>query len=193
MSATANIVIAYHSGYGHTKKLAEAVAAGATKAKAKVTVLSVDTIKDEDWSILEKADAIIFGSPTYMGTVSAEFKKFADASSKSWYGQKWQNKIAAGFTNSASMNGDKFSTIAYLWTLSQQHGMLWVGMGMLPSNSKKADRNDINYMGAYGGLMSQSPSDSTPDEGPLPGDLDTAKLFGERVAKITEQFVRGKN
>lgn len=192
MTTATQIVIVYHSGYGHTKKLAEAVHAGVKKAGAKVTLISVGDLTDEHWTLLENADAIIFGSPTYMGTVSAEFKKFADATSKPWYGQKWQNKIAAGFTNSASMNGDKYSTIQYMWTLSQQHGMIWVGMGMLPSNSKKAQRDDINYMGAYAGLMAQSPSDSTPEEGPLPGDLKTGELFGERVAKITEQFVKGK-
>jgi NAD(P)H dehydrogenase (quinone) len=193
MSNTTNIVIVYHSGYGHTKKLAEAVHAGVKHVGANVSLLSVIDITDEHWTLLENADAIIFGSPTYMGTVSAEFKKFADATSKPWFGQKWKNKIAAGFTNSASMNGDKYNTIQCLWDLSQQHGMIWVGLGLLPSNSKAAQRNDINYMGSYTGLMAQSPSDSTPEEGPLPGDLKTGELFGERVAKITEQFIRGKN
>ena len=64
------------------------------------------------------ADAIIFGGPTYMGSVSWQFKKFADASSKTWFGQAWKDKIAAGFTNSASMNDDKHSTLQYMTTLS---------------------------------------------------------------------------
>ena len=136
------------------------------------------------WGELVSADAIIFGSPTYMGSVSWQFKKFADASSKPWFGQAWKDKIAAGFTNSASMNGDKHSTLHYMMTLAMQHGMLWVGTGMLPSNSKAANRNDINYLGSYAGAIAQSPSDSTPDEGPVLGDLETAKLFGKRVAEV---------
>ena len=182
------IAIIYHSGYGHTKKLAEAVFAGAKTDGAQVELISVNDINDESWNKLAAADAIIFGSPTYMGGVSAEFKKFADASSKVWFTQGWKDKIAAGFTNSASMNGDKYACIQYLWTLSQQHGMIWAGLGLPTSNKKDAQRNDINYLGSFAGLTSQSPSDSTPEEGPLPGDLETAKLFGKRVAEVAKRF-----
>ena len=87
------------------------------------------------------------------------------------------------------MNGDKHSTLHYLFTLSQQHGMIWVGTGMMPSNSKAATRNDINYVGSYSGAMAQSPSDSSPDE-MLPGDLETAKQFGVRVAEVVSKFAR---
>src|ERR1700677_1741146 len=102
------IVIVFHSGYGHTKKLAEAVHQGAQHAGAEVTLLPVAEVNDAAWAALEAADAIIFGAPTYMGGPSADFKKFADASSKPWFAQKWKDKIAAGFTNSATMNGDTF-------------------------------------------------------------------------------------
>ena len=138
------IVIVFHSGYGHTKKVAEAVAEGSGG-----TLLAIDAegnLPEGGWEQLAAADAIVFGSPTYMGSVSWQFKKFADASSKPWFGQQWKNKLAAGFTNCASMNGDKLSTLHYLFTLSQQHSMFWVGTGMMPSNSKAATRNDINYV-----------------------------------------------
>ena len=98
-----------------------------------------------------------------------------------------KDKIAAGFTNSASMNGDKHSTLHYMITLAMQQGMLWVGIGMVPSNSKAAARNDINYLGSYAGPIAQSPSYSTPEEGPSPGDLETATLFGKRVAEIAKR------
>jgi multimeric flavodoxin WrbA len=107
----------------------------------------------------DAADAIIFGSPTYMGTVSWQFKKFADASSKPWFSQKWKDKVGAAFTNSATMNGDKLSTLHYLFTLGMQHSMIWVGTGLMPANSKAAQRNDINFVGSFSGLMAQSPSD----------------------------------
>jgi len=179
------IAIVYHSGYGHTKRVAEAVAEG---AKGELVAIDAEgNFTEAQWTTLAAADAIIFGSPTYMGSVSWQFKKFADASSKPWYSQAWKNKIAAAFTNSASMNGDKLSTLHYLFTLSQQHGMIWVGTGMLPSNSKAAQRNDVNYLASSSGAMAQSPSDASPDE-MLPGDLETAKLFGARVAEVAGKF-----
>jgi NAD(P)H dehydrogenase (quinone) len=182
-----HLAIVYHSGYGHTKKQAEAVLAGAAQVTGlQVELLAIDAegnLADESWAKLQQAQAIIFGSPTYMGSVSWQFKKFADASSKPWMKQEWKDKIVAGFTNSATINGDKLSTLHYLYTLAMQHSMVWLGTGMMPANSKAAQRNDINYLGAFSGLMAQSPSDSSPDEGPLPGDLETAKLFGKRIAE----------
>jgi NAD(P)H dehydrogenase (quinone) len=174
------IVIVYHSGYGHTKKVAEAVAAGS--GGALLTIDAEGNLPESAWEQLQAADAIIFGSPTYMGSVSWQFKKFADASSKPWFTQQWKNKLAAGFTNSASMNGDKLSTLHYLFTLSQQHSMFWIGTGLMPSNSKAAQRDDINYVASFSGLMTATPSDASADE-MVPGDIATAKAFGERIAQ----------
>jgi NAD(P)H dehydrogenase (quinone) len=139
------------------------------------------------WDTLAAADAIIFGAPTYMGSVPWQFKRFLDASSKPWYTQAWKNKIAAGFTNSASMNGDKLSTLHYLFTVSMQHSMIWVGTGLMPSNSKAATRNDVNYVASFSGAMASTPSDASVDE-MLPGDLETARLFGARVAEVAQRF-----
>ncbi len=90
--------------------------------------------------------------------------------------------MAAGFTNSASVNGDKAGTLDYLYHLAMQHGMVWIGTGLMPSSTKAANRNDVNWLGAFSGAMSASPSDSSPEEGPMPGDLETARQFGARVA-----------
>lgn len=181
------IAIVFHSGYGHTQRMAQAVAEGAQGEL--VPIDAEGNLTEAQWTQLAQADAIVFGSPTYMGSVSWQFKKFADASSKPWSALAWKDKIAAGFTNSASMNGDKLSTLHYLFTLSQQHGMVWVGTGMMPSNKKTADRNDINYVASFSGAMAQSPSDASVAE-MLPGDLETAKQFGARVAAITARFNR---
>jgi multimeric flavodoxin WrbA len=173
------IVIVFHSGYGHTQRMAEAVAEG-----AKGELLAIDAegnLPEGAWDKLAAADAIIMGSPTYMGSVSWQFKKFADASSKQWFGQAWKDKLFAGFTNSATMNGDKLSTLHYLFTLAMQHSGVWVGTGLMPSNAKAAKRDDVNYVGSFSGAMAQSPSDSSPAEMPA-GDLETARLFGARVA-----------
>lgn len=190
----ARLIVVYHSGYGHTQKQAEAVRAGmASVADVDAELMAISDegeLEDDHWASLAAADAIVFGSPTYMGSVSWQFKRFADASSKPWFEQAWKDKLAAGFTNSASMNGDKLSTLHYLYTLAMQHGMLWVGTGMMPANTQASGRNDINYLGAFSGLMAQSPADVGPDEGPLPGDLATARQFGERVAEIAKRWRR---
>ena len=179
------IVIVYHSGYGHTKKVAEAVAEGSGGA-----LLAIDAegnLPEGGWERLAAARAIVFGSPTYMGGPSWQFKKFADASSKPWFMQAWRNKLAAGFTNSATLNGDKFSTLQYLFTLSQQHGMLWAGIGMKAPNAKANTRDDINNVGGYAGLLTVSPSDASTDE-MVPGDIATAKAFGQRVVEALGLF-----
>ena len=181
------IVTVYHSGYGHTKRMAEAVAAGA--GAQLIAIDAEGNLPAGGWEALQAADAIILGSPTYMGSVSWQFKKFADASSKQWFTQQWKDKLVAGFTNSATMNGDKLSTLHYLFTLAMQHAGIWVGTGMMPSNSKAATRNDVNYVGSFSGAMAQSPSDSSPDE-MLSGDLETAKLFGKRVAETADKIKR---
>lgn len=187
-----SIVIVYHSGYGHTKNQAEAVLSGAASmadVNAQIAAISAEgELPESDWQLLDQADAIVFGTPTYMGMVSWQFKKFADQTSKRWANQVWKNKIAAGFTNSASMNGDKHSTLHYLITLAMQHSMLWVGTGLMPANSKNAQRNDINYLASFAGLMAQSPSDASAEEAPPPGDIETAKLFATRIVEITKKL-----
>jgi multimeric flavodoxin WrbA len=179
------IVIVYHSGYGHTAQIAQAVAESSGGS-----LLAIDAegnLPEGGWEQLAAASTIVFGSPTYMGGPSWQFKKFADASSKAWFGQQWKDKLAAGFTNSASMNGDKHSTLHYFITLSQQHGMLWFGTALMPSNSKAATRDDINYLASSAGLMTASPSDASPAE-MVPGDIATARKFGERIAQVTARF-----
>lgn len=180
------IVIVYHSGYGHTQKVAEAVAAGS--GGSLLAISAEGNLPEGGWEQLAAAKTIVFGSPTYMGSVSWQFKKFADASSKPWYSQVWKNKLAAGFTNSATLNGDKLSTLHYLFTLSQQHSMFWVGTGMMPVNNKAATRDDINNVGSSSGLMTVTPSDASVEE-MVPGDIATAKAFGKRVAEATAMLV----
>jgi NAD(P)H dehydrogenase (quinone) len=180
------IAIIHHSGYGHTRRMAEFVQNGVSKTGAEAHFLTIDAngeLAADGWDILAKADGVFFGSPTYMGGPSWQFKKFADASSKVWFGMGWKDKFAGGFTNSATMNGDKFSTITYFVTLAMQHGMVWVGTGMMPSNKKDATRESPNYVGGFTGALAQSPADASVEE-MVKGDLETAEAFGERFARF---------
>lgn len=186
-----DIAIVFFSGYGHTVKQAQAVAEGVKRTGLQAELIQVDSqgnISESAWQTLNDAQGIIYGAPTYMGGVPWQFKKFADDSSKAWFTQSWKDKLAAGFTNSGSINGDKGTTLLYLVTLASQHGQLWVPLGQLPASSKAAQRNDPNYLGGFVGLLAQSPSDSSPEEGPFPGDLETAKLFGERFASQVKRL-----
>ena len=179
------IAVVYHSGYGHTQRLAQAVADG---ADAQLVAIDADgNLPEGGWDTLLAAQAIILGAPTYMAGPSWQFKKFADASSKVWFTRGWQDKVFGGFTNSASLNGDKQVTLQYLNTLASQHGGVWVSLGLPPANTKAATRNDVNNLGGSVGLLVQSPSDASAAEVPQ-GDLDTAKLYGARVAAIAAKL-----
>ena len=189
----AQLVVAYHSGYGHTQKQAEAVRAGAAAVEGvEANLVPVVDANDATFAALARADAIVFGAPTYMGGPSAEFKRFADATSKVWATQAWRDKIAGGFTNSASLNGDKELTLLYFVTLAMQHSMIWVGTGLMPSNTSTSQRNDVNRMGSYIGPMAQSDADVGPDVAPPPGDLETARLYGRRVATLALRLAAAK-
>ncbi|MBN3117335.1 flavodoxin family protein [Pectobacterium brasiliense] len=180
-----DVAVVYFSGYGHTKRIAEEVAEG---ANAILVAIDADGHVDEQgWETLNAADAIIFGAPTYMGSIPWQFKKFADATSKAWFTRAWQDKIFGGFTNSASLNGDKQVTLIYLQTLASQHGGIWVSLGLAPSNTLAATRNDVNNLGGSVGLLAQSPSDAGAEAIPS-GDLDTSRHYGKRVADIARRF-----
>lgn len=179
-----HIVVIHHSGYGHTRKQAEAIVAGAAAhTGTRVQPIAIDAegnIGEADWTALAQADAIIFGSPTYMGMASWQFKKFADASSKRWYTGAWKDKVAGGFTVSANLSGDKLSTLQYFITLAMQQGMVWVGQPAM-------NDGNINRIGSNSGVMAQVGPTSSAEEIPQ-GDLDTAKAYGQRVAELAAKL-----
>ena len=189
------IAIIYHSGYGHTARQAQAVGKGAAAVDGtEVLLLSVEEATTR-WDDIETADAIIFGAPTYMGSASAGFKAFMDATSSAVFakGGVWRDKIAAGFTNSASRSGDKLETMIQLAIFAAQHGMHWVNLGLPPgNNSSKGSEEDLNRLGFFLGAGAQSNADEGADVAPPAADLRTAEYLGRRVAETTAQFVRGR-
>lgn len=183
------IAIVYHSGFGHTEVQAQHVHKGAASVKG----VDVKSYKAEEIinnsSVLNDADGIIFGAPTYMGSVSAPFKNFMDATSEQWMSQAWKDKIAGGFTNSQSFSGDKLNSLVQMMIFSMQHGMIWAGLGQTDQSpeGKRGDPDAINRMGAYLGAMAQSENES-PDVTPPIGDLKTAELLGRRIAEVTKKI-----
>ncbi|MFB2977291.1 flavodoxin family protein [Microseira sp. BLCC-F43] len=192
------IAIVYFSGSGKTHLMASAIAEGASQVVGvKVELLRIveDQIVNGVWQdaeIIEKlnhADAIVFGSPTYMGGVSGQFKLFIDAASEVWLRQGWKDKIAAGFTHSSCASGDKQSTLLYLAINAAQHGMIWVNVGDLPSHFLEKD-DGVNRLGSFLGVMGQGTGISG-SEGELnlaPGDRLTAFRFGQRIAESAQRW-----
>lgn len=187
------ISIVYHSGYGHTAKVAELVAEGARRVEGTQGEFVPVAEGNVQWERLEASDAIIVGSPTYNGLISAKFKQFMEESTKTaWVEQKWRNKIAAGFTNSGAQHGDKLNSLISLSLFAHQHGMIWVGLDLKPGNSdRKGSVEDLNRHGSWLGVMTQSNNDQDADETPNSSNLNTAAYLGERVANTTQRSLAG--
>jgi len=178
----AGVVVLFHSSYGHTQRMAQSVADG---ADADLVAIDADgQLSASQWQLLDAADAIVLGAPTYMGMVSWQFKKMADASSQRWLAGAWRDKLAAGFTCSGHPSGDKLASLQYLFTFAMQHGMVWVG---------QAQQNDgrINRLGAFMGAMAYSASDEAA-QAMSTGDLETARLLGERVLRTARALRAGR-
>jgi len=192
MSTRPSIAIAYHSGAGHTDVLADAVRRGARDGGGVVRVIRVDQITDAQFAVLDAADAIIFGSPTYMGSASGKFHTFAESTSKRWAAQAWKDKLGAGFTNSACKAGDKHSTLAYFATLAAQHLMDWINLGLHPGwHLTSETENDVNRLGYFNGAAASTPADAAV-AAVHKSDIATAEHLGARVAEHTAIVLAGR-
>ncbi|SJN59811.1 p-benzoquinone reductase [Vibrio ruber DSM 16370] len=183
------IAVIYFTKTDVTGKLAQSVINGIYDEDPNATVLEY---RIEGKEIIEgrfinptlferllECDAIIMGSPTYMGGVSAQFKAFADASSDYWSDQMWSNKVAAGFTCGSAPNGDQASTLNYLFTLASQHGMYWVGLDLAHGYRDQG----LNRLGCQLGVVALS-VDGVVDE----VDLLSAKYLGQRVVGLVSKL-----
>ncbi|WP_043432386.1 flavodoxin family protein [Cystobacter fuscus] len=194
-SETVRVVVVYHSGRGgHTTKVAEAVAAGAAKEPNTEVQLLWAEDAPKHWDVLDSADAIIMGAPTYMGSLSAQFKGFMDATSHLQYAQKrWANKVAAGFTNGGSRGGDKQNSLIQLMTFAAQHHMHWVNLGLPYGNNRSFTNEDVLNRDAYTlGVAAQSNLDQSSDVAPPPADLRTAEFLGQRVTNVARELKVGR-
>jgi multimeric flavodoxin WrbA len=184
-----NVVVVYHSGYGHTRVMAHAVAQGVERHLGSTCQLIPVEDVDRHWDCLHRADAIIFGAPTYMGSASAPFKGFMDATAAFYLAQPWRDKLAAGFTNSGCLCGDKLNTLLQMAVFAAQHSMIWVGLDLLPARSSiGVFDGQLNRLGSSLGAMAQSNVEQSPDLAPPPEDRHTAAHLGERVARLAERM-----
>ncbi|MEM9279706.1 MAG: flavodoxin family protein [Pseudomonadota bacterium] len=189
MSKTA---IVYFSGKGHTESFAKALAEGVNDIEGAEAVMykipESGDIPENWWDELAEVDGIVYGSPTYMGMAAWQFKKFADESVGSWYASAWRNKVAGGFTVSASVNGDKHSTMSYLATFAMQHAQIWIGTGLKPANKKENGPEDVNWTAGFTGALGIAPANTSAEEAPRSGDLETARIYGRRIAQAAKSI-----
>ena len=187
--------IIYFSSTGHTHLMAEAIAQGIQNhagAEADLLRIRGAQIQAGRWADngymqrLQSAAAIVFGSPTYMGTVAAQFKAFADYSSEIWLQQAWKNKLAGGFTHGSALSGDKLNTLIYFSVLAAQQAMVWVNPGDIDCTARESN-DGVNRVGAYLGVMGQTPMDF--ERGPElhPGDRLSCEQYGLRLAQWMER------
>ncbi|UPG92723.1 flavodoxin family protein [Luteibacter aegosomatissinici] len=198
----AKVAIVFSSGHGHTRTIAEHVLKGilgvAGVAGELLEILPDQVREDGRWhdesivASLNEADAIVFGAPTYMGSAHGLFKLFLEYGFTPWLGQQWKDKIAAGFTNSASRSGDKLIALEQMAVFAAQMSMVWVGVGDQPGGNFTESRyTDVNVNGSWLGLSAQSFGDGTPETAPHPGDRLTAERFGRRIARTTARWLIG--
>ena len=190
-----SVSIVYDSSFkGQTEVLAKCVLEG---------VSSVDNIQgymihvndvDEHWNTLHNSEAIIFGSPTYIGGVTAQFKLFIEKlAGEVWLKRMWKNKFAAGFTISAGRSGDKLNCLTDMVIFASQMAMIWVPQHILGGNySTAGSEKDLNRMAGYLGVMAQGNIDEPADISPPESDKETARMHGRHVAQITAQFIEGQ-
>jgi NAD(P)H dehydrogenase (quinone) len=195
------IVVVYHSGGEHTARLAQSIHEGAGSVPkvqsqlCRITATQLDRHgRWQDATIsqaLADADGVIFGCPTLMGMVSAPFKAFMEGAFSPWAVQAWKDKFAGGFTNSASLNGDKTNTQIQLLVFAAQMGMLWIPMGDHPgTNWSGGSDSDFNRLGAFLGPMSQALTDLPLTGSMLDSDLRTGERYGARFAQIVRHWKR---
>lgn len=188
------ITIIYHTRFHSVEKLASEIALGMKSVdNTEVSLIPCVEAKSRITEI-NAADAIVFGSPTYFGSISSEMKTFFDSTSEIFMHKLWKDKIAAAFTHSGSPSGDKLMTLMQIMIFAMQNGMIWTGMDLLPSESYVpnewsdlgSESLEVNKLGSWIGLMSQS--DARRGIEISKNDFLTARLFGKRIATITKQM-----
>jgi NAD(P)H dehydrogenase (quinone) len=117
------VLIAYYSRSGNTKKMAEAVAAGARQVKGvEVEVRPVEELSPDD---LLKPEGIIMGSPVYYGTMAAELKTLIDQSVV--HHGRLVGKVGGAFASSGGPGGGNETTVLDIVKAQLVHGMIVQG------------------------------------------------------------------
>jgi NAD(P)H dehydrogenase (quinone) len=141
----AKVLVLYYSSYGHTEKMAEAVAAGAREVGSTVDIKRVpelvptEAAKAARFKLDQAApvaaidelpsyDAIVIGTGTRFGRMSSQMANFLDQAGGLWARGALHGKVGGAFTSSATQHGGQETTLFSIITNLLHFGMVVVGL-----------------------------------------------------------------
>jgi NAD(P)H dehydrogenase (quinone) len=195
------VLVLYYSAYGHTERMAEAVAEGARGAGADVAVRRVPETLQEDAARaahvkldqaaqvatveeLPEYDAIIVGTPTRFGRMPSQMAAFWDRTGPLWMRGALVGKLGAAFTSTGSQHGGQETTLFSIITNLLHQGMLISGLPYAFQGQLKLD--EVTGGAPYGATTIAAPDGSRQ---PTANELDGARYLGAHVAKIAAKLV----
>ncbi|RJF80837.1 NAD(P)H:quinone oxidoreductase [Oleomonas cavernae] len=195
------VLVLYHSSYGHIETLSKAVAEGAASVdgvevsvKRVPELMNADLMKqfgmkpDQEAPIatvdeLADYDAIIFGTPTRFGMMTAQMRNFLDQTGGLWMKGGLIGKVGSVFVSTASQHGGQETTITSFHTTLLHHGMVIVGVPYaepgLTILSEVSGGTPYGASTIAGGDGSRQPSEN---------ELKIARYQGAHVAKIAAKL-----
>jgi NAD(P)H dehydrogenase (quinone) len=201
------IQIIFYSTYGHVYRMAEAVAEGARQVSgAKVSLYQVAELIPEESlerigakaarqafahipvaepEVMLDADAIIFGTPTRFGNMTAQMRNFLDQTGQMWAKGALIGKVGSVFTSTATQHGGQETTITSFHSTLLHHGMVLVGV---PYSCPGLTVMDEVTGGSPYGAGTLAGSDGKRE--PSANELDIARFQGKHVAEITAKLTR---
>ena len=196
----ARVLVLYYSSYGHIETMAGAVAEGAREAGAEVTIKRVPELVPQE--IAEKSgykldqaapiatveeladyDAVIFGTGTRFGNMTAQMKNFIDQAGGLWAQGKLVGKVGAVFTSTATQHGGQESTILSFHTVLLHLGFIIVGLPY--SFTAQMGHDEVMGNSPYGASTIAGGDGSRQ---PSQVELDGARYQGRHVAEIAAKI-----
>jgi NAD(P)H dehydrogenase (quinone) len=194
------VLVLFYSAAGHTEALARAVAEGASASGADVRLKRVPSLHEETQhksaatgieiaspEELPCYDAIVVGSPTRFGRLSAPIANFLDQTAQMWKEGKLIGKVGGAFTCTASQHGGSESTIFSILTSMMHHGIITVG---LPYSFKGLLEMREPSGGSPYGATSVTGSDGS--RWPSAIELEGARYQGAHIAEVAHALRAGR-
>ncbi|WP_414474980.1 NAD(P)H:quinone oxidoreductase [Microvirga sp. M2] len=196
----AKVLVLYYSSWGHIEQMAYAAAEGAREAGAEVVVKRVPELVPAEiaqaahYKTEQKApiatieelpeyDAIIFGTPTRYGTMTAQMKNFLDQTGGLWAQGKLIGKVGSVFTSTATQHGGQEATILTTLPVLMHHGMVIVGLPY--SFAGQSGVEEVKGGSPYGASTIAAADGSRQ---PSKTELDGARFQGRHVAEIAAKL-----
>lgn len=194
------VLVLYYSMYGHTERMAEAVAEGAREAGAEVAIKRVPELVPEEVARtagakldqkapvaspqeLDQYDAIIVGSPTRYGRMAAQMANFWDQTGGLWAKGALIGKVGSAFTSTATQHGGQETTLMAIHTMLLHHGMVLVGLPYAAAGQMRMD--EITGGSPYGvTTLAAGDGKRMPSE----NELEMARWQGRHVARIAARL-----